>query len=144
MASRTPKIFLDSSVLMAAAISHRGSARDLIGAGLHGDYILIVSTLVLRETETNIVSKAPHALDMLAAITRALPEPVKPSLALVERAMQLVDRKDAPIVAAAAFANADYLATYDRRHLLAKRAEIEQAYGMVTTTPDEILRETVR
>lgn len=129
---------------MAAAISHRGSARELIGAGLHGDYTLVVSTLVLRETETNIVAKAPHALDMLAAITRALPEPVKPPLALVERAMQLVEPKDAPIVAAAAFAKADYLVTYDRRHLLAKRAEIEEAYGIVTTTPDEILRETAR
>lgn len=32
MASRAPKAFLDSSVLMAAAISHRGSARELIGA----------------------------------------------------------------------------------------------------------------
>ncbi len=58
--------------------------------------------------------------------------------------MEFVELKDAPIVAAAAFANADYLATYDRRHLLAKRAEIEQAYGMLAMTPDEILRETVR
>ncbi|MGI8856853.1 MAG: hypothetical protein ACR2JW_13970 [Thermomicrobiales bacterium] len=96
----------------------------------------------MRETETNIIAKAPHALDILATITRALPEPVQPSLALVEGAMQIVELKDAPIVAAAAFAQADYLATYDRRHLLAKRAEIEQSYGIVTTTPDEILRET--
>jgi len=51
---------------------------------------------------------------------------------------------DSSVLMAAAFANADYLATYDRRHLLAKRAEIEQSYGMVTTTPDEILRETAR
>jgi hypothetical protein len=98
---------------------------------------------VLRETETNIVSKAPHALDMLAAITRALPEPVKPSLSLVERAMQLVDRKDAPIVAAAAFAKADYLATI-RPASPGEAGGIAQAYGMVTMTPDEILRETVR
>ncbi len=127
---------------MAAAISRTGRARDLIVAGLRGEYILHISTLVLRETEGNIIAKTPHALDLLTSITNALPEPVKPPLALVEHAMQLVDPKDAPIVAAAVFLKVDYLASYDRRHLLAKRAEIEEAYGIVTATPDDILRET--
>jgi len=127
---------------MAAAISRTGRARELIAAGLRGDYTLHVSTLVLRETERNIIAKAPHALAMLAALTNALPAPVTPPLASVEHAMQLVEPKDAPIVAAAVLVKADYLASYDRRHLLAKRAEIAEAYGIVTATPDDILRET--
>jgi len=127
---------------MAAAISRTGRARDLIAAGLRGDYVLHVSTLVLRETEGNIIAKAPHALDMLIYITNALPAPVTPSLTAVEDAMRLVEPKDAPIVAAAVLVKADYLASYDRRHLLAKRMEIEQAYGIMTATPDDILRET--
>lgn len=129
---------------MAAAISHTGRARDLIVAGLHGSLTLSIFTLVLREVEGNIIAKISHALDMFTAITSALPEPVKPPLALVEQAANLVHLKDAPIVAAAVFVQADYLASYDRRHLLAKRGEIAQAYGIVTATPDEILRETAR
>jgi predicted nucleic acid-binding protein len=127
---------------MAAAISRTGRARDLIAAGLRGEYILHISTLVLRETEGNIIAKAPHALDMLTYITNALPQPVTPPLASVEQAMLLVEPKDAPIVAAAALVKADYLASYDRRHLLAKRVEIEAAYDIMTATPDDILRET--
>ncbi len=110
MASKPPNVFLDTSVLMAATISARRSARELVHHGIRGAYDLIISADVITECERHLHRKAP----------------------------------DAPIVAAAQAAGATYLASDDRRHLLAKRAEIEQAYGMVTATPDEILRETTR
>ncbi len=48
MASRTPKVFLDSSVLMAAAISHWGSARELIDAEAFKAYIRKRRTIANR------------------------------------------------------------------------------------------------
>jgi predicted nucleic acid-binding protein len=48
------KVFIDSSVLIAAAISFRGSARELLNAGIVGDYQLFASQLVLTECERNI------------------------------------------------------------------------------------------
>ncbi len=136
----TPKVFLDSSVLMAAALSHTGRAYDLVLAGLGGAYQLHISTLVLRETEANIRQKAPHAHARFVRFTDSLPEPIRPPVERVREAMQLVDVKDAPIVAAAVVAGVDYLASDDRRHLLAKRMEIEQTYGIVVATPDEIMQ----
>ncbi len=144
MASKTPKVFLDTSVLMAATISTRGSARELVNHGIRGAYELIISADVITECERNLQRKAPEALPLFSAFLTLLPHRSEPSAAQVAQVTTLIEAKDAPIVAAAQAAGATYLASYDRRHLLAKRAEIEQAYGIVTATPDEILRETAR
>ncbi|MDQ6908423.1 MAG: PIN domain-containing protein [Chloroflexota bacterium] len=140
MASRPPKVFLDTSVLMAATISARGSARDLVNRGLRGAYALIISSDVIEECERNLRAKAPDALPLFMAFLTLLTHRAEPTAEQVAQAAMTIEAKDAPIVAAAALVKADYLASYDRRHLLAKRAEIEAAYGIVTTTPDEILR----
>jgi predicted nucleic acid-binding protein len=50
----------------------------------------------------------------------------RPTKAEVLRAAQIVHLKDAPIVAAAAKAKADYLATHDVKHLLNHAQAIEQ------------------
>src|SRR5919199_570016 len=96
------RVFIDSSVLMAAAISVQGSARDLISAGLQGELELVLTGLVLEETERNILAKAPAAHPAFArfrqALTPVLPDPAK---ALVLRVAQVVELKDAPIVAGA-------------------------------------------
>ena len=138
------RVFLDSSVFMAAAISASGSARQLLLLGLQREFLLSVSALVLEETERNLSRKAPQALPAFgllhAAINLAI---VEPSRTQVLRAAKVVDVKDAPIVAGAVRARATYLATYDRRHLLTKRAEIEAAFGIRTTTPDEVITITV-
>ena len=55
-------VFVDSSVFIAAAISPKGSARDLVIAGTGGRFRLIVSALVLLETERNLANKASVAL----------------------------------------------------------------------------------
>jgi len=103
---------------------------------------LIISADVIEECERNLRAKAPEALPLLMAFLTLLADRAEPTAELVAQAATMIDAKDAPIVAAAALAKADYLASYDRRHLLAKRAEIERAYGIVTATPDEILRGT--
>jgi predicted nucleic acid-binding protein len=139
MVSRTRSVFLDSSVLIAAAISARGSARDLLYRGLRGDFRLLVSPLVLRESERNIRAKAPHVLDAFAVLAAVLTDRVTPTQAAVEQAAKMIESKDAAIVAAAMAARAQYLATYDRKHLLAKKAEIGETFGITVATPDEIL-----
>jgi predicted nucleic acid-binding protein len=72
------RVFIDSSVLIAAAISATGSAHELVRLGLAGAISLHVSSLVLQETERNLARKAPRALplytqefrpDLLARVT---------------------------------------------------------------------------
>ncbi len=137
-AQRT-RVFIDSSVFIAASISDRGSARDLILAGLAGQVALVVSDLVLVETERNLARKAPGGLPAFNVFKELLPEITsEPSRAQVLAAAEVVHLKDAPILAAAVRARAGYLATYDRKHLLAYQEQIATPFGLTVTTPDQI------
>ena len=139
--TRATKVFLDASVLIAAAISPRGHARDLVLQGLRGEWSLYLSSLVLEETQRNLARKAPKALPAFNGLSPA------PSLQtwLIRRRLlcwkspETVAVKDAPIVAAAVCARAHYLATYDRRHLLSQAAVIRTQFGVEVVTPGDIL-----
>jgi uncharacterized protein len=135
------RIFLDSSVLYAAAFSPTGPARRLILKGLQGSVMLCISDLVLEETKRNLTKNAPAALPYFTIIVELLsPQTSRPTKAEVLRAAQLVHLKDAPIIAAAAKAKAHYLATHDVKHLIHNAQAIEQAYGVAVLTPAEVLR----
>lgn len=134
------RAFVDSSVLMAGALSASGSARDLLLAGVRGEVHLLASPLVLLETERNLARKAPAGLPAFYEF-RALLEGnlVDPSRELVVEVARHIEPKDAPIVAAAHVARAAYLATYDRRHLLRQADLIRQVYSIETVTPDVVV-----
>jgi predicted nucleic acid-binding protein len=140
MASRRPKVFLDSSVLIAATISVKGSARDLLNHGFRGNYDLIISSDVIEECERNLRAKAPEVLPLFTAFLALLPHRIEPTQEQVAQTAAKIEPKDAAIVAAARTAEAQFLATYDRRHLLAQQAVIAAEFAITATTPDEILR----
>ena len=143
MVSPNPQssVFLDSSVLYAAAFSATGPARRLLLKGLAGGVTLAISDLVLAETKRNLAQNAPAALPSFTIIADLLsPGIYNPTKAAVLKAAQIVHVKDAPIVAAAAKAKADYLATHDVKHLVAEAQAIEEAYGIMVVTPAELLR----
>jgi uncharacterized protein len=135
------RIFLDSSVLYAAAFSVTGPARRLLLKGLEGSVSLVISDLVLEETKRNLTKNAPLALPSFTVIADLLsPQIIRPTKAAVLKATQIVHLKDAPIVAAAAKANAEYLATHDVKHLLKQAQAIEHEYLITVLTPAELLR----
>jgi predicted nucleic acid-binding protein len=134
------RVFLDSSVLYAAAFSATGPARRLLLSGFAGRITLLISDLVLEETKRNLAKNAPAALPFFAIIADLLSgETTRPTKADVLQAAQLVHLKDAPIVAAAAKGKADFLATHDVKHLLAHAQPIERAYGVTVLTPADVL-----
>jgi predicted nucleic acid-binding protein len=134
------RIFLDSSVLYAAAFSKSGPARRLILKGLEGSITLSLSDLVLEETKRNLTKNAPMALPSFTILADLFaPVITNPTKAQVLKAAQIVHLKDAPIVAAAAKAKADYLATHDVKHLLSHAQAIADAYGMTVIAPAELL-----
>lgn len=139
--SKDLKLFIDSSVLIAAAISPTGSARDLITSAIQGAFTIILSDLVLEEIVRNLSNKAPSALPALQLFLEALnPEVVSPSKSLVLKAAKVVDLKDAPIVAGAVSGKADYLVSYDQKHLLRHKDEIQANFKIKVVTPDKIIR----
>jgi predicted nucleic acid-binding protein len=135
------RVFLDSSVLYAAAFSATGPARRLLLKGLDGSVTLAISDLVLEETKRNLAQNAPLAFPYFTIIADLFAVSVsRPTKAETLRAAQIVHLKDAPIVAAAAKAKADYLATHDVKHLVAKAQVIAAAYGITVLTPADLLR----
>jgi predicted nucleic acid-binding protein len=135
------RIFLDSSVLYAAAFSPTGPAHRLILKGLEGSVTLTISDLVLKETKRNLTKNAPLTLPYFHLLADLfLPFIIQPTKADVLKAAQIVHLKDAAIVAAAAKGKADYLATHDVKHLLNHATAIAEAYGITVLTPAELLR----
>ena len=135
-----PSIFVDSSVLLAASLSSTGSAADLITYADQGVVELHLSQDVLDEVERNLRSKAPQGMARFTAIRDRLSSVLAaPNKALIEEAARVVVAKDAPIVAAAITAQADYIVSYDRRHLVNSSAQIEGAFGIPVLTPVDLL-----
>ena len=135
------RIFLDSSVLYAAAFSPTGPARRLLLKGLQERVTLCISDLVLEETKRNLAKNAPPALPYFTILADLLsPVSTNPTKADILRAAQIVHLKDAPIVAGAAKAKAEYLATHDVKHLVAEAQAIERAYGIAVLSPVALLR----
>jgi predicted nucleic acid-binding protein len=133
-------VFIDSSVLYAAAFSATGPARRLLLKGLHGSITLVISEFVLEETKRNLAKNAPLALPYFTIIADLLsPQATRPTKAEAFRAAKIVHLKDAPIVATAARVKAEYLATHDVKHLLNHATVIGKAYGITVLTPAELL-----
>jgi len=131
------QVFIDSSVLFAAAYSDKGYARDLIIIGIREQAHLVISSLVMQETRRNLADFAPETLPALERIYELVGfEVVNPSKQAVLEAAKLVALKDAPILAAAKSAKVDILATLDKRHLL-DRPELESFIAARILRPKE-------
>ena len=134
------RIFVDASVLFAAALSNTGFARDLILAGARGERTLVLSAFVIEETRRNLAAKAPRALPFLETfLALELAQAVDPPAALVRQVAADIALKDAPIVAGAIHAAAEFPATYDRKHLLAQAGLIQDRFGITVGTPEAVL-----
>jgi predicted nucleic acid-binding protein len=87
------RIFLDSSVLYAAAFSPTVPARRLLLKGLQERVTLCISDLVLEETKRNLTQNAPLALpsyDLLAPLIS--PVIIRPTKAEVLSHAQAIDQ----------------------------------------------------
>lgn len=124
--AKTLRVFLDSSVFFAASYSAKGSAHALVLSAIDGLVSVVLSGFVLAETERNILTSAPHVHPAFPRFRARLPHQLSnPSFELVVDTARVVVAKDAPIIAAARAANAEVVATYDRKHLLSQAAVIE-------------------
>jgi predicted nucleic acid-binding protein len=135
------RVAVDSSVYFAAARSTRGSARELLAWGVADVILLVISLFVYEETEKRLGDKWPQGLPYFAEVRRIVGAQTDiPPDVLVRQALEVLDDpNDAPVVAAAAHCEADFLATYDRKHLLAKRDVLSHTFGFEVATPAEIL-----
>ena len=134
------RLFIDASVLFAAAYSATGASREIIRQGIRGRIDLVASDLVFEEARRNLEAKAPEAASALETFYAAATfEMVRPSREQIEDAMEYTAGKDAPVVAAARKAQVDYLVSLDRHHLVGV-SEVVQGSGLTILLPGDLLK----
>jgi predicted nucleic acid-binding protein len=110
---------------------------------LHGEsgaVQLVYSDTVTNEVERNLSKKVPPALAHFHTVQASgTLEYTEPPQALVDECGDLVQLKDAAIIAAAIHSDCEWIATFDEKHLLSARAAILPRYNITTARPDEIL-----
>ncbi len=134
-------IFLDSSALIAGAISDTGAAHVLLQLGESEDILLTISEMVIVESERSIAKKSPRNLNDLRSLikTSRLKIVGDPSKKEVEASLYLIgDPNDVPILLAAMKAKVDYLATHNRRHFL-DDPKVAERSGLKIGTPGDVL-----
>ncbi len=134
-------IFLDSSALIAGAISESGAAHVLLNLGESQDIVLTVSELVVLESERSMAKKAPSNLNDLRSLIKSsnLRIVENPTKEEVEANLYLInDPNDVPILLAAMKAKVDYLATHNRKHFLDDPKVVERS-GIKIGTPGDVL-----
>jgi len=134
-------IFLDSSALIAGAISETGAAHVLLQLGESEDILLTISEMVIVESERSIAKKSPRNLNDLRKLIKTAKLRIvnDPSRKEVEANLYLIeDPNDVPILLAAMKAKVDYLATHNRKHFLDDPKVAEKA-GIKIGTPSDVL-----
>jgi predicted nucleic acid-binding protein len=139
MERRRWRVFLDTSALIAGIISPTGAAHEVLRLCEAKVVEPVISRQVLTEADRNLSEKLPALIPDYRALLRHLsPHLIQdPSLKAVEQAGKVINRKDAPILAAAIEADVDYLITWNTRHFHKKAVRDYVEFKIVT--PGEFL-----
>jgi len=137
-------VFLDASVLFAAAASATGASRAIIVLAEIGFLKGVVSAQVLEEVERNLSRKAPAALPFYHQLIASLDLEVvnDPSPEKVAECVQVIEAKDAPILAAAMEAKPNRLVSLDTEHF--SLPEVASFSKLIIQTPGAFIEELRR
>ncbi len=132
------RLFLDTSVLLAASGSSRGASRFVVLEAQTYGWELISSDYCWEETRRNLPKLAKSApLAWKRMISRRV-EQVRADLAL-DRPLVFPKAKDRPIVITALAVQAEWLLTLDEGDFHTKLGA--EVYGLRIATPGEFLTE---
>jgi predicted nucleic acid-binding protein len=125
MPPRSPDVFLDTSVLIAALMSPTGGARLLFHLAHAGAIRVIVGKGVLQEAEEVMRRKAPGSVGLLAQLLDELNVEISPAPTekhLKEAQSLLKYPPDVSILAQAIASDCDWLVSHDKEHFLGNPA----------------------
>jgi predicted nucleic acid-binding protein len=134
------RVFLDTSVLFAALLSETGGSRLILKLGEAGAVQLWVGQRVLQEADGVLARKAPERRPLFALLLDRAQVSVgpEPGDAVLTRTRATVDYlPDAYILAEALAAEADYLVSLDRKHLVGNPRTLDLPFSV--GTPGEFL-----
>ncbi|KXB03966.1 hypothetical protein AKJ47_01285 [candidate division MSBL1 archaeon SCGC-AAA261G05] len=115
--TRKPRVFLDTNTLVSGIV-FAGNERKLLDAIIDGKIEWVLSTNVTDEANAVLEKKFPkHAVlfTLFLNLVRHEKTPKSKYKNSVKQYSKLVNKKDAPILAAAIEGNVDYLITGDKK-----------------------------
>ena len=130
------RVFLDANVLFTALHNPNGKAALVVDLGGRGYWDLYTSSLAVEEARRNLTTKAPRAIDGLAAMLHGI--------SIVEHESGLrfpagLARKDRPIFQAALGCRATHLLTGDLKDFGPFMNRPEETFGVRIQTVGEFL-----
>ena len=134
------KVFIDTNVLIAGVNSVTGASATILDLCEARVLQMVVSRQVLVEADRNFAAKFPQLVGRFRQFMHNLaPLMVEdPTPESMEKAATIIDRKDAPILAAAENANVDFLITLDKKHFL--NPKTRQKVMLKVVSPIEFLQ----
>jgi predicted nucleic acid-binding protein len=134
------RVFADANVLIAGAGSRSGASQAVLMLAEVGLFKLVVCRQVLDEAERNIRHKLPNALKVFAELMAVLALEIieDPEPAAWQEWQDVIETKDAPILAAAVSAQVDRLLTLNTKDFT---AEVAAQSGLVIQTPAQFIVE---
>lgn len=141
MMKRNRRVFLDTSVIIAAVLSETGGARKLFRLGEAGIIQLGVGSSVLRECEDVVRRKVPASLPTLAYLLELGRMQIsrKSIDDLVGQERGIVDNEpDAYVLAEAMSVEPNWFITHDKAHFL--KANTETGLTFRIGTPGDLIQ----
>lgn len=118
---KTPRVFLDTSVLIAALFSSKGASAEILELARAEQIQVFISQYVVDETRKTLRLKGTQLLPVFDRILETktfnlLSKPPKKQINLAKFIIK--DLKDAPILALAMHKKVNYLVTLDRKDFI--------------------------
>ncbi len=129
------RIFLDTSVLLAACLSETGGSRELFHFGRNREWTLLTSPWVQREMKINLAAKPRKAIDAWSQLRPMLT--IESDELTFDWPINFEASKDKPVLFTA-LACADVLLTLDRRDF--RDLLGTTVYGLRVLTPGDFLQ----
>lgn len=136
------KIFIDSSVIIAALLSSDGGSAKIFKLCEAGTAEGWISNKVMEEVSRTIKRKFPELKPCFYQLLKAAGVKISknPSRNIIKKAEGWIkDHNDAPILAAAKLAKVDVILTLDIRHFI-KDTDVAKKSSMQIMTPGEFLK----
>lgn len=134
------RIFADANILIAGADSRSGASRAVLLMAEIGLFTLVVSRQVLDEVERNIRKKLPRALPNFAEQLSQLNLEIltDPSVEESSKWENVIDKNDAPILAAAVNAKVDRILSLNTWDFT---QEVAEKCGIPIQTPAQFIHD---
>lgn len=139
---KTPRLFLDSSVIIAGLASRTGASHAILALAELGLIRLVGYPYILTEVERNLAEKVPEFLPayrrlMVNLNWQMVKDPVAED---VGAWLDIVPAKDAPVLAAAVASAPHRFITLDTRHFISP-PEVAERSGLSICMPGDFLQE---